>query len=107
MKKMVKMNGSKKIYVVCKGRHKGIYDEWWECRSQVDGYKGAIYRGFTDPDEAIAYCRDEMPDDYYGNEEHLISIGEENCRIPDFYQFLEVSEAMLTAMSDGVGRILC
>lgn len=96
------MKKAKKVYVVCNGRHRGIYDEWWRCRSQVEGYKGSLYRGFTDPEEAIAYCREEMPDSYYGDEEYQIFIGEEKYTVSDFYQFLEESETMLTRMSVGV-----
>lgn len=37
----------KKIYAVRKGRRPGIYDTWKEAESQVRGFGGAQYRGFT------------------------------------------------------------
>jgi ribonuclease HI len=37
---------SKKYYVVHVGRQQGIYTTWADCKAQVDGFKGAIYKGF-------------------------------------------------------------
>ena len=41
----------KKVYAVAKGRETGIFNKWfgqggaWD---QVNGYKGAVFKGFTD-----------------------------------------------------------
>ena len=35
-----------KYYVVWIGLNPGIYNSWEECRNQVEGWKGAIYKGF-------------------------------------------------------------
>jgi ribonuclease H-related protein len=42
----------KKFYAVKVGKLKGIFESWAECKEQVDGYKGAIYKSFTTKEEA-------------------------------------------------------
>jgi ribonuclease HI len=42
----------KKFYVVWKGRTPGVYDSWDACKKEVDGFQGALYKGF--PDKASA-----------------------------------------------------
>jgi ribonuclease HI len=45
--------GSKnKYYVVWKGHNPGVYDSWEACKKEVDGFTGALYKGF--PDKASA-----------------------------------------------------
>lgn len=46
---------SKKIYAVKNGRVPGIYLNWEECKVQVDGYSGAIYKSFGNADDALEY----------------------------------------------------
>ena len=41
-----------KYYVVWKGRTLGVYDNWEACKQQVEGFQGALYKGF--PDKASA-----------------------------------------------------
>ena len=41
-----------KYYVVWKGRTPGIYDNWEACKKEVEGFQGALYKGF--PDRASA-----------------------------------------------------
>ena len=41
-----------KFYVVWKGRNPGIYDNWEVCKKEVEGFQGALYKGF--PDRASA-----------------------------------------------------
>ena len=41
-----------KYYVVWKGRNPGVYGSWETCKAEVDGQKGALYKGF--PDRASA-----------------------------------------------------
>lgn len=45
----------KKYYVVKKGRKPGIYLSWAECKKMVDGYPGAVYKGFLTLEEAQGY----------------------------------------------------
>ena len=41
-----------KCYVVWKGRTPGVYDSWDACKQEIDGFAGALYKGF--PDKASA-----------------------------------------------------
>jgi ribonuclease HI len=52
----------KKFYAVKKGKQPGIYLTWEDCKSQVDGFSGAIYKSFPTREEA----------------ESFVGIGEEN-----------------------------
>lgn len=36
----------KKFYVVWKGRESGVFNSWEDCRRQVEGFTGALYKGF-------------------------------------------------------------
>ena len=42
----------KKFYVVWQGLNPGIYDNWADCKAQVDGQEGAKYKSFEDRDAA-------------------------------------------------------
>lgn len=37
-----------KYYVVWKGRHPGVFDDWDACKKEIIGCKGALYKGFPD-----------------------------------------------------------
>ena len=36
----------KKYYAVKRGKTPGIYLTWEDCRSQISGFSGAVYKGF-------------------------------------------------------------
>ena len=42
----------KKVYAVKRGRTTGLFATWDECKKQVDGFAGAVYKGFTSAQEA-------------------------------------------------------
>ncbi len=44
-----------KFYAVKKGRVPGIYSTWNDCKIQVDGFGGAIYKSFKTAAEAAEY----------------------------------------------------
>ncbi len=46
---------AKKVYAVRKGRETGLFTDWDTCKKQVDGFPGAEYKSFTDPQDALAY----------------------------------------------------
>ena len=50
---------TKKYYVVKKGLQPGIYSTWTECKNNVVGIQGAIYKSFTDYDSAIDFYNDK------------------------------------------------
>lgn len=39
-------------YVVWRGKEPGVYDSWEECKDQINGFEGALYKGFTNEKEA-------------------------------------------------------
>ena len=41
-----------KYFVVWEGKTPGIYKSWEECKQQIHGYGGAIYKGFATESEA-------------------------------------------------------
>ena len=40
------MANTKKFYVVWNGKRPGIYGTWADCKSQIEGFKGAQYKSF-------------------------------------------------------------
>ena len=46
---------AKKFYAVKNGRIPGIYTSWDECKAQVDGFSGPVFKGFETKDEALAF----------------------------------------------------
>lgn len=50
------MAKSTKFYVVWRGHQPGIYDNWLQCKAQIDGYQGAQYKAFPNKSQAeLAY----------------------------------------------------
>lgn len=49
-----------KFYAVKEGKKTGIYMSWDECKEQVNGYSGAVYKSFTSEDEAKAFIGKEV-----------------------------------------------
>eukprot|EP01029_Cantina_marsupialis_P006206 TRINITY_DN167486_c0_g1_i1.p1 TRINITY_DN167486_c0_g1~~TRINITY_DN167486_c0_g1_i1.p1 ORF type:complete len:391 (-),score=66.57 TRINITY_DN167486_c0_g1_i1:74-1246(-) len=47
----------KKYYAVFNGRNKGIYSSWNECKGEVNGFKGAEYKGFNSKAEADSFMK--------------------------------------------------
>ena len=41
-----------KFFVVWEGKEPGIYKSWDDCKRQIHGFEGAIYKGFTTENEA-------------------------------------------------------
>lgn len=46
------MAKKQKYYVVWKGKSPGIYTSWEECKAQIQGIKGAVYKSFSSRKEA-------------------------------------------------------
>ena len=44
-----------KFYAVKVGRKTGVYDTWDECKKLVNGYPGAIYKSFTNKEDAYKF----------------------------------------------------
>lgn len=45
----------KNYYAVKIGKTIGVYNSWEECKSQIDGFSGAVYKGFSTKKEAEEY----------------------------------------------------
>ena len=56
-----------KFYVVWMGHHPGIYDRWDACQKEIEGFKGAKYKGFPDRTSAETAFK-EGPDNYWGKD---------------------------------------
>ena len=44
-------------YVVHKGRNPGIYTSWDKCKKEIDKFEGAIFKKFTDKNEANTFLK--------------------------------------------------
>ncbi len=56
-----------KFYVVWMGHHPGIYDRWDACQKEIEGFKGAKYKGFPDRTSAETAFK-EGPNNYWGKD---------------------------------------
>lgn len=56
-----------KYYVVWQGGHPGVYDRWEDCKKEIEGVKGAKYKGFPDRTSAETAFK-AGPDNYWGKE---------------------------------------
>lgn len=51
---------AKKYYAVKAGKVKGIYETWAQCKAEVHGYPGALFKSFTSLEEATHYMNDQV-----------------------------------------------
>lgn len=49
-------------YVVWRGRNIGIFDSWESCKTQIDKFEGAVYKGFASRAEAVEAFAAGIPD---------------------------------------------
>lgn len=49
-----------KYYAVRVGKESGIFTSWDECKKQIHGYPGALYKSFTSLDDAKSYLGQEQ-----------------------------------------------
>ena len=47
--------GEKKFYAVRVGRTPGIYNTWDDCKANVHGFPGAIYKSFKNLEDAKTF----------------------------------------------------
>lgn len=50
---------AKKYYAVRKGRSTGVFETWAECKKNIDGFSGAVYKGFESREEAEAFVENK------------------------------------------------
>ncbi|MDR3262289.1 MAG: ribonuclease H family protein [Tannerella sp.] len=58
-------NKKQKYYTVWSGAKPGVYDNWTDCRLQIQGFAGALYKSFDTRNEAEAALSD-FPSEYIG-----------------------------------------
>ncbi|MDR3061371.1 MAG: ribonuclease H family protein [Dysgonamonadaceae bacterium] len=63
----------KKYYIVWKGIEPGIYDSWTECKRQIDGFEGALYKSF-DTKETAEEAYSKGPWEYIGNKKNTVPL---------------------------------
>jgi ribonuclease HI len=59
-----------KFYVVWQGRTCGVFDNWNDCKTQVDGFEGAKYKSFEIKEEADKAFTDGYKNYYKNNAIH-------------------------------------
>lgn len=52
---------AKKFYAVKVGRVPGIYQSWAQCQQQINGFSGAVYKGFATREEAQDFVEGRAP----------------------------------------------
>ena len=71
---------AKKYYAVRIGRTPGVYDTWDACKAMTQGYPGAVYKSFTDIEEATVF--------YMGKEQQVLST---DAELKEPYAFVDGS----------------
>jgi len=87
---------AKKYYVVKRGKTPGIYMTWADCKKMVDGYSGAVYKGFETLAEAEAYLNGESGANVVSTNVGAKNNGVENVAVvseelPAVYAFVDGS----------------
>lgn len=77
-------------YAVRIGKTPGIYKTWEDCKAQVIGYKGAIYKGFAEKQDAEDFLRGGLS----ASSTDAASDNDENPQV-------EPSDSEITAYVDG------
>ncbi|XP_073032319.1 uncharacterized protein [Primulina eburnea] len=49
-----------KTYVVFNGRTPGVYERWEEAQAQVNGFRGACYKGYSNKEKALRAFDEHM-----------------------------------------------
>ncbi|GEM_PF-247503 len=74
-----------KFYAVKKGRKQGIYNTWNECRVQVEGFRGAIYKAFSSYDEAYSFINSDYIVNENSNGKEIIKSNKTGIDIAEAY----------------------
>ncbi len=64
----------KKIYCVKVGRNTGFFGTWDECKKQIDGFSGAVYKSFTSQADADLYMNiNKKPEKVFADNEKAVA----------------------------------
>ena len=61
-----------KFYAVKIGRKPGIYNSWDECKMQVDKFKGAVYKLFSNKEDALMFIEEKKV--HFNNGLHMLMV---------------------------------
>lgn len=64
----------KNYYAVKIGKTPGVYSSWEECKSQIDGFSGAVYKGFSTKKEAEEYLSGNIVQKNLNNDKSEIDV---------------------------------
>lgn len=70
----------KKYYVVWKGHVPGIYSTWNDCKLQIDGFTGAVYKSFENQEIAENAFAGHF-DDFVGKDSRVLAFTDEQKKI--------------------------
>ena len=109
----------KNFYCVKKGLTPGIYTDWESCKAQVQGFPGAVYKGFATIEEAKAYMGEQSTPTIaeseavaYVDGSYNTATGEYGCGVVFFYDGTEThlcekgNDVELATMRNVAGEIL-
>ena len=96
---------AKKVYAVRNGGKTGIFTTWAECKAQVDGFPGARYKGFTDPNEATAWLNLDYVPPYGGAPKAAASqpVAEGKADFDDAADYIIYTDGSCLRNPDGPG----
>jgi ribonuclease HI len=61
-----------KFYVVWKGRQRGVFNTWEDCKAQTNGFDGAVFRSFESKELAEKAFQDSSKE-YIGKNKKVVS----------------------------------
>lgn len=89
-----------KYYAVKKGRKPGVYRTWADCKKQVDGFSGAIYKSFLTKEEAETFTGTK--NNSTTKVESLVATAKKDTTIVDIEEALEkATDKIAVAYVDG------
>lgn len=90
----------KKYYAIQVGKNRGIYSTWDECKAQVDGFSGAVYKSFGTLSEAEKFISSEkISEPQVQMEQSSVSVEISNEIIDE--KILSLTEDEVVAFVDG------
>lgn len=89
-----------KYYAVLIGKKTGIYSTWEQCKEQINGYSGAIFKAFTTMEDAERYILETEEDMSSVNKENeIVSTDKLNTLIEN--RIADLKEDEVIAFVDG------
>ncbi|ESZ95707.1 hypothetical protein SBOR_3927 [Sclerotinia borealis F-4128] len=77
------INGAQKYYAVRKGFKTGVFTNWDDCKEQITGFAGAMYKSFSTASDAQAFVAGKNPaKPSKGNKFYGVAVG----HIPGVYE---------------------